>query len=167
MQNIFNTVRKPGLLVFALLNIWLFGGFVAPPIDNRILGLWQSAENDLRVEVYLQNGQYNARIAWFLCEGNDPPIADHYDTKNPDPALRHRPWLGLNTLEKLTYGGNNEWSGGKVYDPNSGNTFDATVRLVSANQITVRGYWKLSFLGKTLIFNRFDAASGHVLVRNR
>ena len=160
MQNILNTVRKPGLWVVALLNLWLFGGFVAPPIDNRIVGLWQSAENDLRVEVYRHNGQYNARIVWFLCENNDLPMADHRDTENPDPALRNRPWLGLNTLEKLTYGGNNEWSDGKVYDPNTGHTFDATVRLVSVNKLAVRGYWKLPVFGRTLTFNRVGASCG-------
>ena len=152
---------KTTRFAITLLCFWLLCGFSSsPPVDNRIVGLWQSADNDLRVEVYRQNGQYNARIVWFLCENNDPLMADHRDTENPDPALRSRSWLGLNTLEKLTYRGNSEWSGGTVYDPNTGHTFEATVKLLSANQLIARGYWKLPVLGRNLTFNRVGASCG-------
>lgn len=129
-------------------------------VADRIVGVWQSTDNDLRVEIYAKKGQYNGRVAWFLCEGDDPPMTEQRDTENPDPALRNRLWLGMDTVEKLTYKGKDEWSGGKVYDPNSGHTFDVTVRLTAPNQLTVRGYWKLPMLGRSLTFNRVKSATG-------
>lgn len=131
-------------------------------IADRIVGVWQSTDNDLRVEIYAKKGQYNGRVVWFLCEGNDPPMTEQRDTENLDPTLRDRLWLGMDTVEKLSYRGNDEWSGGKVYDPNTGHTFDATVRLTAPNQLTVRGYWKLPMLGRSLTFNRVKSGAGSV-----
>lgn len=138
----------------------LIAGFARTAPGDRIVGVWQSTDNDLRVEMYAHNEQYNGRVVWFLCEGNDPPMKEQRDTENPNPALRNRLWLGMDTVEKLTYKGKDEWSGGKVYDPNSGHTFDATVRLTAPNQLTVRGYWKLPMLGRSLTFNRVKSATG-------
>jgi uncharacterized protein (DUF2147 family) len=122
--------------------------------EKGIVGIWQSAANDLRVEMYAHHGQYNGRLVWFLWEGDDPPMAAQLDTENPNPALRSRSWLGMNIVEQLTYIGHDEWSGGKVYDPNSGHTFEATVRLIDSDRLVVRGYWKLPVLGRNMQFRR-------------
>jgi uncharacterized protein (DUF2147 family) len=152
----------PKLVQYALIIsvISLVTGFTRTAPEDRIVGFWQSTDNDLRVELYAKKGEYKGRLVWFLCEGNDPPMETYRDTENPDPALRNRLWLGMNTMEKLTYWGNDEWGGGKIYDPNTGHTFDATVRLTAPNQLTVRGYWKLPMLGKSLTFSRIRSAAG-------
>ncbi len=137
-----------------LIGLTVLASFTRPPGENQILGLWQSADNDLRVEIYAHNGQFNGRLVWFLCENDDPPMAAHRDTENPNPALRNRPWLGMNIVEQLTYQDGGEWSGGKIYDPNSGHTFNASVRLTAPDQLIVRGYWKLPVLGRSLRFRR-------------
>lgn len=138
-----------------LIGLTIVVSFTRTPVEDQILGFWQSTDNDLRVEMYAHNGKYNGRLVWFLCEGDDPPMTAHRDTENPNPALRNRPWLGMNIVEGLTYQGRGEWHDGKVYDPNSGHTFDAAVRLIGSNQLTVRGYWKLPILGKSLQFRRW------------
>ena len=148
------------ILLILLSSGWLLTGFTNLSDDNRILGVWQSADNDLRVEMYARNGQYHGRLVWFLCESDDPPMADQLDTENPDPVLRSRPWLGMNIVESLTYRGHDEWSGGKVYDPNSGHTFEAAVWLTAPNQLSVRGYWKLPLLGRNMAFRRVGSSAG-------
>jgi uncharacterized protein (DUF2147 family) len=129
-------------------------GFVPPRPSDRILGTWQSIAGDLRVTITEHDGQYAGRLVWFRCLPGDKPMEAHFDTENPSPALRNRPWLGLPIVQMLRYQGTNEWGGGTVYDPNTGRTYSAVVRLTGEEQLTVRGYWKVQWLGKNLAFRR-------------
>jgi uncharacterized protein (DUF2147 family) len=140
------------LLVSGLL-VSLFG-FSSPRPDDRILGTWQSAAGDLRVAITERDGQYAGQIVWFACPPGTRPMEAYVDTENPNPALRNRPWLGLTIVQMLRYRGSNEWGGGSVYDPNSGRTYSAVVRLTTDHQLAVRGYWKVQWLGKTMQFAR-------------
>ncbi len=121
---------------------------------DNILGTWITEAKDLKVEVYKVNGKFFGKIIWFLCEANDPNMEDHFDTQNPNPKLRQRPWLGLVSVENLVFEKKGHWNGGKIYDPNSGNTFSSSAKMVSPNKLVVRGYWGIEVLGKNLIFYR-------------
>jgi uncharacterized protein (DUF2147 family) len=123
--------------------------------EEAILGKWMNAEKDLKVEVYKQNGQYRAKVIWFDCI-KGTTMTDYFDKKNPDKALRTRPWLGLEVLNALNYNGGTEWNNGNIYDPNSGYTFRSVCRLTNPNTLKVRGYWMYEWIGKSLIFNRVN-----------
>jgi uncharacterized protein (DUF2147 family) len=41
------------------------------------------------------------------------------------------------------------WSGGRIYDPGSGRSYDSTLKVVDANRVDLRGYWGISLLGRT------------------
>jgi uncharacterized protein (DUF2147 family) len=60
------------------------------------------------------------------------------DSKNPNPALRNRPILGLNLLSGFKPVGGGVWAG-KIYDPGSGNTFDSKFNLAANADLTVKG----------------------------
>ena len=124
--------------------------------SDQILGRWMADSKDLTVEVFRENGRYAARIVWFECTEAQPrKLAAHRDTNNPDPKLRGRSWLGMVVVDDLTFDPEeNEWSGGNIYDPNSGHTFRSVVRMNSPQQFTVRGYWGIELLGKNLHFTR-------------
>ncbi len=147
-------MNKSTITIFTLflsLNLNLFSQNPAP--QDAILGKWMNAENDLSVEVYKQNGQFRAKVIWFACvEGKK--MSDFYDKKNPNTALRNRPWLGLEVLNNLQYKGGTEWNNGQIYDPNTGYTLRSVCRLENANKLTVRGYWMYEWIGKNLSFNR-------------
>ncbi|MBB5287006.1 uncharacterized protein (DUF2147 family) [Rhabdobacter roseus] len=123
---------------------------------DRMLGKWMSEGRDLEVEVFKAKDRYAARIVWFDCTApGTPKMSEHFDTENPDPALRSRPWLGMVVVDDLKYDAQkNEWSGGNIYDPNSGHTFRSVVRLTSPQKLVVRGYWGIEFFGKSLNFSR-------------
>jgi uncharacterized protein (DUF2147 family) len=124
--------------------------------SDQILGKWMSAENDLKVEVYKENGQYRAKVIWFVCEAGHL-MSEFYDVENPTPSLRNRPWLGLQVLNNLHYNGGTEWNNGYIYDPNSGRTFSSVCRLKDYNTLTVRGFWMYEWIGKNLTFRRVSS----------
>ncbi len=101
-------------------------------------------------------GADQARIVWFECDESTPrPMADHRDLENPVPDMRNRSWLGMIVVNDLKFDSQeNEWNGGNIYDPNSGHTFKSVARLVSPQEMVVRGYWGFELFGKSLNFSR-------------
>ena len=112
-------------------------------------------EKNLIVQVYKQDNTFKARIVWFYDEVDTVLVNTRLDEKNPDKALRSRKIIGLDVLSGLVYNPRqNKWTGGKIYDTHSGKTWKATVRLTSPDLMTVRGFYGVQLLGKTLNFTR-------------
>jgi len=124
---------------------------------NRLLGVWESEEKSLRIEMFAEDGHYAGRMVWFHCTLGQSLMCSYLDTENPNPRLTNRPLIGLKVVEKISYQGPNTWGSGKIYDPNSGHTYDAGIRLISPNTVIVRGYWKFKWLGKSMVFNRMGS----------
>jgi len=90
---------------------------------------------------------YCGKIVWLrdpLKEGK--PVVDD---KNPVDSLKVRPVLGLEILRNFTYAGDNVWSGGKIYDPKSGNDYSAKMTLVDEKNLDLRGYVVIPLFGRT------------------
>jgi uncharacterized protein (DUF2147 family) len=47
-----------------------------------------------------------------------------------------------------------QWTGGRVYDPNSGNTYRGTITLIDADTLKLRGYVGITLFGRTEIWKR-------------
>lgn len=141
----------PGLLLVML----AITGFHSNPAANRLIGVWEYEEKNLRIEMFEDNGRFSGRMIWFLCS-TDSIMHSSRDTENPDPQLTNRPLMGLKLVEKLTYQGDNLWDKGKIYDPNSGYTWDARIQLTEPNTAVVRGYWKYKWFGKSMVFKRVE-----------
>jgi uncharacterized protein (DUF2147 family) len=64
--------------------------------------------------------------------------ADARDTKNSEPAQRHRPLKGLAMLSGFTRepGG---WNGGTIYNPDDGHTYHATITLSGSATLHLKG----------------------------
>lgn len=103
-----------------------------------ITGNWITAEKSAVIKVgqCVQGGQtICGRISRFVkapAHGND-----QRDDNNPDPKLRNRKLLGLSILTGFTRDGE-VWRG-KIYDPNTGNTYRSVVRRKSADVLEVKG----------------------------
>lgn len=48
----------------------------------------------------------------------------------------------------------NKWIDGKVYNPNSGTTYKATINIKDENEIRLRGYVGIKALGMTMTWKR-------------
>ncbi len=121
---------------------------------NRILGIWQTEEKNLLIEVVEEDGHYVGKMVWFLCASGESMMFSYRDVENPDPKLTTRPLIGMNVVEKIYYKGDNVWGDGKIYDPNTGRTWDARITLQDPNTANVRGYWKFRWIGNSSVFHR-------------
>jgi uncharacterized protein (DUF2147 family) len=126
----------------------------------NILGKWNTENGRGVVEVYEKDGSLRAKII-SLKEPNFP--ADDkkgmagkpkIDRENPDPKLRDRPIAGLEIMHSLKPSGANKWDGGKIYDPETGNTYSCKMTLVSSNHLHLRGYLGISLIGRTTTWTR-------------
>jgi len=121
---------------------------------NRIVGIWESVEKNLHIEMIEEDGHFAGKMVWFLCASGESMMFSYRDTENPNPKLTTRPLVGMHVVEKIFYQGDNVWGDGKIYDPNTGRTFDARITLVAPNTAVVRGYWKFRWIGKSIVFHR-------------
>ncbi len=131
--------------------------FATGPDD--VLGLWKTAGDRSRIELYVCGEKVCGKVAWLLHQrfthSEDGPVGEvKTDRRNPDPALRERFILGLQVIEGMTYVGDNKWEKGVCYDPESGKTYKCKMRFVPPDRLDVRGYIGFSFIGRTYTLTR-------------
>lgn len=122
--------------------------------SNAILGKWESFDKNLIVDVYKQDNAFKAKIVWFHDDDDTiTPIEQKLDIQNPDKTLRNRKIIGSDVLSGLIYNPRQDkWVNGRIYDATSGRTWDATVWLVDAQTLNVRGFYLIRLFGKTMSF---------------
>ena len=112
---------------------------IATPVaaqDASILGRWRTADQGGVVEI--------RRCGQALCGYvvDAAPLRrnpDQTDVRNRDADKRDRPLRGLRVLSNFT-GGPAEWTGGPVYDPDSGQSGDrGRLTLTDRNTLSVQG----------------------------
>ncbi|MEX2235585.1 MAG: DUF2147 domain-containing protein [Cyclobacteriaceae bacterium] len=144
---------KLPLLFISLCLFFLITGFRENVPANRVVGIWESEEKNLQIEMFEDNGEFGGRMIYFKCS-SDSIMHTSRDSENPDSKYASRKLLGLKLVEDLSYQGDNVWGNGKIYDPNSGNTWEARIQLTGPNTAIVRGYWKFRWIGRSMVFNR-------------
>jgi uncharacterized protein (DUF2147 family) len=78
------------------------------------------------------------------------------DVHNPDKAKQNTPSCGLLMMGDLkpVKGSATKWEGGWVYDPESGSTYRAEMRLDGPDRLRLRGYLGISLFGETQEWTR-------------
>ena len=121
---------------------------LAAAFAQDVVGKWKLEDGTAIVEVYQDGDVFNGKIVWL----QNPTEADGspaVDDKNPDAKLRTRQVLGLNMLSGLKKS-DGEYSGGKIYDPGNGKTYNCSMR-VEGDVLKVRGSLdKRGLLGRTM-----------------
>ena len=121
---------------------------------SDVEGRWLSGDGDGWIKIELVGDSLIGKIAG---SPNDrPEDQPRFDELNPDPALRERPLLGMTIMSGFSFDGDDRWTGGTIYDPNSGKTYKATIRQVNANKLKLRGYVGISLFGRTDTWTRDD-----------
>jgi uncharacterized protein (DUF2147 family) len=119
---------------------------------DAILGTWSNGSNKGQIQVYKQNDKYYGKIIWLKAP-NDNKGLPKVDKNNPDQKVRSKPLLGLIMLRDFKYD-DEEWTDGKIYNPDDGKEYKAYMRLKGNETLWVRGYIGFSFIGKTETFHR-------------
>ena len=128
---------------------------------DGVLGVWLTDKAEAHVEIFKQKDKYCGKIAWLkeplIPEGDENAGKPKTDHLNPDPKKRNGPILGMQFLNGFVYKGENVWTGGTVYDAESGKTYKAKMTLKDKNTLHLRGYVGFSLLGRTTVWTRVKA----------
>lgn len=104
---------------------------------NKVLGVWLSEEKDGKIEIYKKGSSVFGKLVW-LKEPNNQKGNPKLDKNNPVHQLRNKPLLGLELIKNLKFD-DEQWTGGTIYDPKSGKTYDCTLFEKEGN-LHIRGY---------------------------
>jgi uncharacterized protein (DUF2147 family) len=115
---------------------------------DAILGVWVTPNGEGYVEIRKSGDAYDGIIVGGADE------TPRLDEKNPDPALRDRPLLGLKIMNGFVYDADTRWNSGRIYDPNSGKTYKSKLELKDADTLDVRGFVGIPLFGRTETFTR-------------
>lgn len=99
------------------------------------VGLWLTPDDHGQVEVFACGGELCGRIVTSDQLKANPGLKD---AANKDPALRGRPLKGLVMMKNFA-GGPAHWTGGAIYRPQDGGTYQGTLDLVDANTLKLKG----------------------------
>ena len=125
---------------------------------DDVLGKWIATDKSVAVQVYKQGSDFKAKVIWFDERlGSGTPMNTRRDSHNPDIKLRNRKVIGMDILENLNYNAQDKrWENGKIYDASSGRTWDTFAEIKDNGELYVRGFWKFSWIGKSLYFKRIN-----------
>lgn len=125
---------RPVLVALALspvLSLAAAPAFAADPVE----GEWLTQAGTAKVRIAPCAGKAErmcGTVVWLKNAGVK-------DTKNPDPGLRDRPILGVNLIRDFKPAGPGRWTGGKIYDPESGKTYDSKISANANGTLKVEG----------------------------
>ena len=115
-------------------------------------GLWVWDDGRAAVEFHPCQDALCGRIVWLKADA--APATPMLDAKNPVAALRQRPVCGIDYITGVKRAGPGKWKGGRVYDFNSGNSYDLDIDTIEPARVTMRGYKGLRLFGANLILVR-------------
>jgi uncharacterized protein (DUF2147 family) len=119
----------------------------------QILGNWLTEPRDGIIEISrASDGSYRGTIVG----GNDP---QRLDAHNPDQARRSQTLLGQSILRGMKYDGDGKWSGGTIYDPDSGRTYQCRLQRLDQDRLQVRGFIGFALLGRSQVWTRYLGSS--------
>jgi uncharacterized protein (DUF2147 family) len=118
-----------------------------------ILGNWLTEARDGIIEISIAgDGTYQGKIVG----GNSPQRQDQH---NSDPARRAQLLLGQTIFQGMKYDGEGKWSGGTIYDPDSGRIYKCRLERLDAQRLQVRGFIGFALLGRSQVWTRYRGSS--------
>ncbi len=145
---------RPLLILLALFG--LRGTVVAEPAAPSAVGRWITIDDSSHkkksiVRIWERDRMLYGNIEELFTEpGEDPnPICNKCEG-----SLRDRPVKGMMILWQMRKD-DDEWSGGRILDPENGKVYRCTIKLAGGGQkLKVRGYVGVSLFGRTQVWER-------------
>ncbi len=124
---------------------------------SDIIGFWLSEAKTGVIEIYKNGDEFEGKLVWIK-DIHTGKVKEKLDDNNPEEKLQKRSLQGLKNLEGFKFD-SDEWSGGKIYDPKSGKTYSAFMKLENMKTLKLRGYVGISLFGRTSMWTRQKAAT--------
>jgi uncharacterized protein (DUF2147 family) len=119
----------------------------------QIVGNWLTEQRNGIIQISVaEDGTYQGRIVG----GNEPQRVDQH---NPDQAKRSHSLLGQIIFQGMKYDGDGKWSGGTIYDPDSGRSYKCRVEQLDQDRLQVRGFIGFALLGRSQVWMRYRGTS--------
>src|SRR5579872_3383675 len=139
-------------VIATVLCLWALVGFAGHATAD---GVWQTFDDKTKepngeVRIYEEDSIYYGKIV-----GSPNPKAkdNKICSKCPD-EFKYLPVAGLRFMWGFTRNGN-RYTGGHILDPNTGNIYNASMKLTNDGmQLDMRGYLGISLLGSTQKWKR-------------
>lgn len=151
------------ILSFGWLSWLLFSSLGYALEGNDIIGEWITEDKDCRVQIFKKGQHYFGKIAalkypyYMPGELSGMDGKPRLDSRNQNEALRSRPMVGIELMKNFQFDASNKWSGGSIYDPKNGKTYNCEISLAENGTLLVRGYIGVSLLGRTAVWESAKA----------
>ncbi|MEM7220299.1 MAG: DUF2147 domain-containing protein [Pseudomonadota bacterium] len=163
MRTTATRARRPNLVGLCCAGAMLLTGLATANAESAaelgLEGIWATGGSLVELK---QNGETLNMIVIALEEPFDRDGTPLKDVNNPDEARHGDPILGLDLLRKYRFK-KGRWQG-KIYDPETGKTYDSRMKLNKEGQLEMRGYIGTPLLGKTKKFKPISVCREDMIV---
>jgi uncharacterized protein (DUF2147 family) len=101
-------------------------------------GVWLTEAGDAKIHVSKCGSGICGTIVWLKTPIDPATGRPHVDDKNRDPALAHRPVIGIDIFKGMKSVAERKWSG-RIYNADDGKTYTSDVTLAGPRKLEVRG----------------------------
>lgn len=122
--------------------------------EETVKGIYYNTEKTSKIKIFkATDGKYYGKIVWM-----EHP--EKKDINNPDVAKHNDPVMEMLIAKGFTYdAGKKQWSGGTIYDPDNGKTYDCYMWFEDNQTVIldVKGYvMGMKFLGREVEWTRTE-----------
>jgi uncharacterized protein (DUF2147 family) len=101
-------------------------------------GIWLTQAGDAKVRVSKCDAGICGVVVWLREPIDSATGKPQVDDKNPNPALAHRPIIGLPLFSSMHPTGPNQWAG-QIYNADDGKTYASKVSVAGPSTLKVEG----------------------------
>ena len=124
--------------IIAIAAAWLTAPSVRAQGAGEPTGVWLTQAGDARVKVSKCGGGL-CGVVVGLKDPIDPATGKpQVDDKNPNPALKKRPMIGLSLFSGMQPVGPSKWSG-QIYNADDGGTYASSISVAGPDALRVEG----------------------------
>ena len=125
----------------ALAMVMAAGAASAQTSSGSAEGNWLASGGAGTVRIAPCAGQPSTLCGTFvgLRNANGPDGRPARDVNNPNAALKSRPMVGMTFLTGFKPAGSGRWTGGKIYNPEDGKTYNSKLSLNPNGTLKVEG----------------------------
>ena len=127
--------------------LFLFFG-ISQMYSQSVLGKWKTIDDKTNqpksiVEIYESNGKIYGKVIEIFNEAKPNGVCSKCTGTD-----KNKPVLGLVVIKGLSKDGE-EYSDGKILDPETGSLYKCMIKLLGKEKLEVRGYMGISLLGRS------------------